>query len=262
MKSVHVLLATILALPATMLVEPQTATAAEDAFSKGAAILKISDERAAKYPDQTYVATMKIFKGGQEEGKDEARKTLVFKMSMKGLEKQFITFTAPGDVAGMKILMEDRDTIYIYSPDFQKVRRVAAHMQNQGFLGSEFTPEDMVLAKLSPSFDAELIGKTGDETELVLKPKQGVTSSFSKLQIFIDSKVGAITRIKYFDGSGNHVRTQTREDWTAFEGGQIPTKIKMKNEKTGDVTVIHLSELDVKTPVPDDLFSRRMLMRG
>ncbi len=177
MKSVHVLLATILALPATMLVEPQTATAAEDAFSKGAAILKVSDERAAKYPDQTYVATMKIFKGGKE----EARQTMVFKMSMKGLEKQFITFTAPGDVAGMKILMEDRDTIYIYSPEFQKVRRVAAHMQNQGFLGSEFTPEDMVLAKLSPSFDAELIGKTGDETKLVLKPKQGVSSSFSKL---------------------------------------------------------------------------------
>ncbi len=258
MKSVHVLLATILALPATMLVEPQTATAAEDAFSKGAAILKVSDERAAKYPDQTYVATMKIFKGGKE----EARQTMVFKMSMKGLEKQFITFTAPGDVAGMKILMEDRDTIYIYSPEFQKVRRVAAHMQNQGFLGSEFTPEDMVLAKLSPSFDAELIGKTGDETKLVLKPKQGVASSFSKLEVFIDSKVGGITRIKYFDGSGNHVRTQTREDWTPFEGVQIPTKIRMKNEKTGDETVINLSELDVKTPVPDDLFSRRTLMRG
>lgn len=256
MKSVHVLLATILALPTTMLVEPRAAVAAEDAFSKGAAILKIADERAAKYPDQTYVASMEIYKGGN------LRQTMVFKMSMKGLEKQFISFTAPGDVAGMKILMEDRDTIYIYSPEFQKVRRVAAHMQNQGFLGSEFTPEDMVLAKLSPSFDAELIGKTGDETKLVLKPKSGVSSSFSKLEIFIDSKVGGISRIHYFDTSGNHVRTQTRENWTAFDGAQIPTRIRMKNLKTGDETVINLSELDVKTPISDDLFSRRTLMRG
>lgn len=256
MKSVHVLLATILALPAIMLVQPQQAVAAEDAFTKGAAILKIADERAAKYPDQTYTATMEIFKSGN------LRQTMVFKMSMKGLEKQFIVFTAPGDVAGMKILMEDRETIHIYSPEFNKIRLVAAHMQNQGFLGSEFTPEDMVLAKLSNSFDAELIGKTGDETKLVLKPKQGIKSSFSKLEIFIDSKVGGITRITYFDGSGNHVRTQTREGWRPFEDVQIPTKIRMRNEKTGDETVINLSELDVKTPISDELFSRRMLLRG
>ncbi|MFY0541284.1 hypothetical protein [Nannocystis pusilla] len=36
----------------------------------------------------------------------------------------------------------------------------------------------------------------------------------------------------------------------------------MKNLKTGDETVINLSEIDVKTPVSDDLFSRRTLMRG
>lgn len=256
MKPSIVLLASALMLPATLVVAPAAASAAEDAFSKGAAILKVADERAAKFPDQTYTASMEIFKSGK------LRQTMVFKMSMKGLEKQFIEFTAPGDVAGMKILMEDRDTIYMYSPEFQKVRRIAAHMQNQGFLGSEFTPEDMVMAKLSPAWDAELIGKTGNETKLVLKPKSGATTSFSKLEIFIDSTVGGVTRIHYFDSAGNHTRTQLREAWTPFDGVQIPTRIRMKNLKTGDETVINLSEIDVKTPVPDDLFSRRTLMRG
>src|SRR5690606_29012936 len=129
------------------------------------------------------------------------------------------------------------------------------HMQNQGFLGSEFTPEDMVMAKLTPSFDAELKGKTGDETQLNLKPKSGVSSSFSKLEIFIDSKVGGVSRIHYYDLGGNHIRTQLREGWKLFEGAQVPTKIRMKNLKTGDETVINLSEIDVKTPVADDLFS-------
>lgn len=256
MKAVTVLLASALMLPATLTVAPAAVSAADDVFSKGAAILKVADERAAKFPDQTYVASMEIYKSGN------LRQTMVFKMSMKGLEKQFIVFTAPGDVAGMKILMEDRDTIYMYSPEFQKVRRIAAHMQNQGFLGSEFTPEDMVMAKLSPSWDAELIGKTGNETKLVLKPKSGVSSSFSKLELFIDSTVGGVTRIHYFDAAGTHTRTQSREGWTDFTGGKIPTKIRMKNLKTGDETVINLSEIDVKTPVSDDLFSRRTLMRG
>lgn len=258
MKPVTILLASVLALSATTTALPRVAVAADatDAFTKGAAILKISDERAAKYPDQKYTASMEIYKSGN------LRQTMVFEMSMKGLEKQFITFTAPGDVAGMKILMEDRDTIYIYSPEFQKVRRVAAHMQNQGFLGSEFTPEDMVMAKLSPNFDAELIGKTGDETKLVLKPKSGVSSSFSKLEIFIDAKVGGISRIHYFDPSGAHVRTQSREGWTPFDGAQIPTRIRMTNLKTKDETVINLSGIDVTTPISDDVFTRQMLMRG
>lgn len=256
MKPVSLLLAAFVATSGLSLAHSQPVSAAEDNVAKGSSILRVVDDRAARFPDQSYTATMEIFKRG------ELRSTMVFSMAMKSLEKQFITFTAPGDVAGMKILMEDSDTIYMYSPEFKKVRRVAAHMQNQGFLGSEFTPEDMVMARLSPNFDAELVGKTGSETQLNLKPKAGKTSSFSKLELFIDANVGGVTRIRYFDGAGNHVRTQVREGWTKFEDSQIPTKIRMKNEKTGDETVINLTGIDVKTPVADDLFSRRTLMRG
>jgi outer membrane lipoprotein-sorting protein len=252
MKPVSFLLATVLATSGVMLVPSQPVEAAVT----GADVLTKLDTLAVRFPDQTYKATMDIYKGGN------LRTTMVFGMWMKNLEKQFIHFTAPGDVAGMKILMEDRDTIYMYSPEFQKVRRVAAHMQNQGFLGSEFTPEDMVMAKLSPSFDAQLVGKEGSETKLVLKPKQGVSLSYSKLEIFIDSAVNGVTRINYFDSTGNHVRTQTREEWKPFEDMKIPTRVRMKNLKTGDETVINLSEIDVKTSISDDLFSRRTLMRG
>lgn len=256
MKPVSLLLATVLAISGAMFVQPQPVAAAEDLAAKGAAILKAADDRAVKFPDQKYTASMEIYKSGK------LRTTMVFSMVTKGLVKQFIHFTAPGDVAGMKILMESPTELYVYSMEFQKVRRIAAHMKNQGFNGSEFTPEDMVMAKLSPMFDAVLVGKTGNETQLDLKPKAGAETSFSKLEIFIDSSVGGITRIHYFDGAGNHIRTQTREDWKPFEDGMIPTKIRMKNLKTTDETVINLSEIDVKTPISEDIFSRRTLMRG
>lgn len=258
MKPAFVLFATLLVAPLA-LGPARTAVAAEDAAaSKGAAILKVADERAAAFPNQTYVASMKLLKG--KEGKET--KTMVFNMVMKDLEKQYIHFTAPGDVAGMKVLMTDADTIYIYSPEFQKVRRVAAHTQNQGFLGSEFTPEDMKLSRLAPSFDAALVGKTGNETTLTLTPKREGVTSYAKLEIVIDSTVGGITKIRYIDGSGNAVREQTRGGWTKHEGTMMPTEIRMKNLKTGDETVITLSQIDVKTPIADDIFSRRTLLRG
>ena len=246
-------LCSLLAMPAAAsLPVPTTAMAAADANK----VLAEIDRRAAVFEDQQYDATMSIFKGG------ELKKTLEFTMVMKGLDKQFITFTAPGDVAGMKVLMEGADSLHVYTPEFKKVRKVAAHMQGQGFMGSAFTYEDQTRIQLAPYFDATLVGKEGNETKLILTPKKGSAISFSKLEIFIDATVNGVTRIKYFDTAGTHVRTQTREEWKPFEDTKIPTQVRMKNLKTGDETVINLSELDVKTPVADDLFSRRTLMRG
>lgn len=131
MKPVSFLLATVLATSGVMLVPSQPALAAVT----GADVLAKLDSLAIRFPDQTYKATMEIYKSGN------LRTTMVFSMQMKNLEKQFIHFTAPGDVAGMKILMEDRDTIYMYSPEFQKVRRVAAHMQNQASSAASSRPK-------------------------------------------------------------------------------------------------------------------------
>jgi len=230
------------------------APAAADA--KGDAILARIDKDASRFADQAYVATMKIHRGGA------VKKTLVFEMTMKGLEKQYIVFKSPGDVAGMKVLMNGADELWMYNTEFKKVRRIAAHAQNQGFFGSHFTAEDMVLAKLSPAFNAAVSGKEGSKTTMTLTPKSGAKTSFSKLEVVIDSKVKAITLIRYFDGSGNLTRVQRREAWKKVSGLPLPTRITMEDTKSGNKTVIELSKVQVNQGITDDLFSRRTLLRG
>ena len=253
MKLSTVLSAVLVCTPVALAIAipPTVAEAATDA----AAVLKKLDKDAAAFADVSYVSSMEIWKNGSK------RKTLQFDMVMKGLDKQFITFTAPGDVAGMKILMV-ADELWMYSPEFQKVRKVAAHAQSQGFLGSEFTPEDMSQTNLSKLFNARLDGKSGTETTLTLTPKEGVESTFSKIELVIDSSKGGVTTLRYFDGAGNHVRTQSREGWTTIKDQPFPTTIRMKNLKTGAETVIQLTDIDVDTVVDDSLFSRRTLLRG
>jgi outer membrane lipoprotein-sorting protein len=231
--------------------QPAVAMAAD-----GNAILAEMDKRAESFEDQRYSAKMIIFKGGKE------RKTIAFDMVMEGLEKQFIEFTAPGDVAGMKVLMADANTLWMYSPEFKKVRKIAAHAQNQGFLSSEFAPSDMAMAKLSNGFDGEVKGKKGKETTMVLTPKSGSTSAYSKLEIVIDASKRGVTVIRYYDGSGNLVRVQTREGWKKVNGQPFPTRIVMENKKNGNKTVIELSNIRVNQGVDEGTFSRRNLLRG
>ncbi len=259
MKMRSVLLAlslgTVVATPAVAAGPSSSAPIAMAAVDANKILTEI-DRRAAVFTDQTYQASMAVYKGGA------LKKTLEFTMVMKGLDKQFITFTAPGDVAGMKVLMQDAQTLYVYTPEFKKVRRVAAHMQNQGFLGSTFTYEDMTQVQLSPFFSAELAGREGSETTLTLTPKEGVTTTYSRLDVVIDGTKGGVTKLRYFDGAGTHVRTQLREGWTKIDGELMPTQVTMTDLKSGDTTVVTLSDVQVNQGVEDGLFSRRMLLRG
>jgi len=254
MKSSTILAAFLVTAPAvavlgSLVLSPTVAQAAD-----ASAVLKKIDKDASVFSDTSYTATMEIYKGGTK------KTTLEFNMVMKGLTKQYIEFVAPGDVAGMKILMVG-DELHMYSPEFKKVRKIAAHTESQGFLGSEFTAEDMVMAQLSARFDAELSGQAGNETILTLTPKAEVQSQFSKLEVTIDKTKGGVTKIKYFDGSGNATREQTRGGWVKVEGQTMPTEISMMNLKTGAETKIKLSNVKVNQGVEDDLFSRRTLLR-
>lgn len=252
MKASPLVLALLVLAPVlSATVAPATAVAAD-----GNAVLAAIDGRAEAFRDQRYTASMEIRRGGK------AQKTLVFEMVMQGLEKQFIEFTAPGDVAGMKILMADKTELWMYSPEFKKVRKIAAHAQNQGFLGSEFTPEDMTMAKLSSSWDADIVRKQGSQTTMLLTPKPGMASTWTRLEIVVDSSKGGITRIGYFDGSGKLVREQRREDWREHAGHSMPTRIVMQNKKTGDETVITFTNVRVNEGVDESTFSRRSLLRG
>ncbi len=220
-----------------------------------AKILAEVDRRASVFKDQRYKATMEIIKAGQ------LKKTLEFTAVMKGLDKQLIEFTAPGDVAGMKVLMEDASNLYLYLPEFKKVRRVAAHVQNQGFLGSTFTYENMTQVRLSPFYDAEIGGKEGSLTTLILTPKEGIETSVSKIEVTIDGTKGGVTKLRYFDGSGADVREQERTDWVKIGDQLVPTRISMLDIKTGDVSVIKMSDIVVDQGVDESIFSRRELLR-
>jgi outer membrane lipoprotein-sorting protein len=221
----------------------------------GDKILVIADKRMDAFQDQSYSATMEITKGGS------LYKTLTFDMTMKGLDKQLIHFTSPGDVAGMKVLMADQDTIWTYSPEFKKVRKIAAHMQKQGFLGSHFRAEDMTLTKFAARFDATMAGRSGKQTTLSLTPKAGVTTTFSRLDIVIDATKGGVTKITYFEGD-TATREQRREGWKKIGGKPMPTQVVMVDLKSGDKTTIKLSNIKVNQGVDDGYFSKRTLLRG
>lgn len=233
-------------LPHAMLVDD---AAAPDELA--AKILTAVDARNTAFEDQSYTATMEVFKG------EKLSKTVTFAAQMKGLN-QLLTFKTA--LKGMKVLMLPKGDLYVYLPEFKKARRVAAHMKKQGFLGSEFTYQDMTDVRLSRSYTAKLAGREGKITTLSLAPKEGL--DIHPMQIDIDASKGGVTTLRYYNSEGELVRKQTRTDWKEIEGELMPTKVSMHNLKTGDTTVITLSSVVVNSGLDASIFSRRNLLRG
>ncbi|MGB0638377.1 MAG: outer membrane lipoprotein-sorting protein, partial [Myxococcota bacterium] len=65
----------------------------------------------------------------QEPGK--APRQMLFDVQNQG-EKRLVNFEAPGDMKGTRVLVLSRQQMWVYLPAYNKVRRVASHVTQQG----------------------------------------------------------------------------------------------------------------------------------
>lgn len=193
----------------------------------------------------------------QEPGKSE--KKLGLKVYVKGA-KRLTEFLAPADMKGTKILIESPTQMYVYLPAFGKVRRIASHVNDQGFMGLAFTPDDLANQTLAPSYDVTIAGDAGNEQKLVLAAKAGQTVSYPKIEMTVLKDKSVPSELKYYNAAGTHVKTETRSDYSCESGVCTPRELKMvDHSKGGHYTRMIRKEWKVNQTIEDSVFSKRNL---
>jgi len=117
-----------------------------------------------------------------KEGKEETRELVMFQ---KGSDKRMVKFTSPASQKGIAFLSLPNDIMYLYLPAFKKTRRIASHIKNTKFAGTDFTYEDMEAKRYSEKYIPELLKRDESHYILQLKPKEGIVTDFSKLVMWI-----------------------------------------------------------------------------
>jgi hypothetical protein len=193
----------------------------------------------------------------QEPGK--AEKKLGMKVYIKG-EKRFTEFTAPADMKGTKVLILSPTQMYVYLPAFGKVRRIASHTTDQGFMGMTFTQDDFASQSYGGAYAGQLLSEAGNDQKLALTPKAGQTTPYGKLEFSVTKDKSLPSEIKYFNAGGTHVKTETRSDYKCEGSVCTPMTLKMvDHSKGGHWTKFVTKEWKVNTELSDDLFSKRNL---
>jgi len=219
-------------------------------------VLKKVDQNLTKVDDQIYTGEISVIRDGK------TTKTLQFDVQLKGMVMKLVRFTAPGDVRGMTILTTEQGHMYVYLPSYRRVRRVAAHVRNQGFMGTDISPDDMGAAALSEGWIAKLESENEENWVLVLHPKPENETTYAKLRITVLKEYGGVSKLEYFSSKGKMIKTQVRDEWKTFGPITLPTRYTVTDLMTGSKTVMRFSDCEINPGIPDSIFTKRAIMRA
>ncbi len=178
----------------------------------------------------------------------------------KGVNKRLFRFTAPAAEAGIAFLSLPDEVMYLYMPAYGRERRIASHVKNQSFAGTDFSYEDLKEEKYSKRFSPKDLEETEDHYIIQLEPLPDVRSDYSKIIIHINKKHFYPEKMKSFDRGGQEFKVA---EYTFDKKGDYwyTKEIHMTNLKRDHSTRMIFEEVAFDTGLDDEIFTIRNLTR-
>lgn len=217
-----------------------------------AALAKVDEAtNRAKTQYLEYEATVKAA--------EKADRKVELAVWLKG-DKRLSEFLGPADVKGTKVLILSPTQMYVYLPAFGKVRRIASHTTDQGFMGMHFSQDELSITRYGALYEAT-IAKQDDKTiDLVLTAKKDAKPPYPKIELKVEKARNLPVEMRYFGESGKLLKTETRGAYTCEKDVCAPSELSMtEHGKAGAKTLLNRRKWKVNESMSDDLFSKRNL---
>jgi outer membrane lipoprotein-sorting protein len=216
-------------------------------------ILKKADEVTyAPEDQQAKVKMIMVDKRGNEQVREA-------EYIQKGSEMRLFRFTSPASQKGVAFLSLPDDVMYIYMPAYGKEQRIASHVKNQSFAGTDFSYDDMESKTMSEEYDPKLISETEDSYVLELVPKPDLRSDYSKLIMTVRKDNFYFSKVEYYDRGGRKVKILENKGIEKVNGYWVAMDMLMTDLLKDHSTRMVTEELVVDSNIPEEEFSVRKL---
>lgn len=224
----------------------------------GTAMLEKIDKALSNFDDQQILFAVENQKPGAN-----STQSMRFEARVQG-GKSIMKFLEPGDLKGTRVLSLSPTQMWIYLPEFSKVRRVASHALANGFMGTTLTQQDMAPPTYAALFDATIASDSDTEVVLDMTAKDPDTVAYGKMRMYVEKERTLPTKIEYLDEKGEVARTETRGDYDCNEKGYCMFGVmKMVDHTRGDAwTTLTPIEKQVDVGMDEQLFTVRTLQMG
>jgi outer membrane lipoprotein-sorting protein len=233
-------------------------TSPAHAESPGDRAIRLWDEAMRAAKDQSFEYDVIT----QEPGKEKLR-VQKMQVRVKGPSWRRMEWTYPGDVKGMKVLILSLSQMYVYLPEFKKIRRVAGHVRQQSFLGTALSQDDMSITQYGEVYSGRLTGEDDKTWRVEATRRPGKDFPYGKLQLTILKKEHYASEILYFSDKGAKLKSETRTGYSCKGRICNPKELKMTDHtRNGLWTKLVMTDWKINTGIPDSVFTPRDLQRG
>jgi len=221
----------------------------------GPEILTKVDQVMNAPKDQTYKATTIMTDSAGNV------KTRTSQMMQKGKDLRLIRFLDPPNERGISFLVLEDETMYLYLPEFHKVRRIASHVKNEPFMGTDFSYDDISLTEFSKWYDATLESETDAHYVLKLVPKPEEDKDYSKLMMWVIKTNFCVEKVEFYDKKQELFKVEEMRGYRKIGEYWAPKEMEMKNLKDNHSTKMVLQSQEYDKDIPDSTFTERNLKR-
>ena len=224
--------------------------AAQDASE----ILNKLDDVVYASEDQTSKVTLVLT---DRSGNERTREADIWQ---KGTDKRLFRFTAPAAETGIAFLSLPDDVMYLYMPAFGRERRIASHVKNQSFAGTDFSYEDLESTRYADKYEPMLLEETSEHFILELTPLPDVRSDYSKVIAYVNKDNYYPEKMESYDRGGQKAKIadyafEKKDDYWYIK------EIYMQNLKRDHNTRMTFRDVAFDTGLDDGIFTVRNLTR-
>ncbi len=205
------------------------------------------------------------------DGKGKKRERVMENLRRRkaGQLQSIVRFRSPQEVAGTAFLMLERNEgdseQYIYLPGLKRTRRIVGREREGSFMGSDFSYADFERRDTRLSTHEKLPDEDvgGIKTHVIRStPKSSADSGYSKIETWVRQDNFLPLRIKFYDKSGNLLKTFYTKRIKTMDGRPVIVEAQMINKQTSHSTELIVDNLTPRKDIPDTAFTPTALEHG
>jgi outer membrane lipoprotein-sorting protein len=219
-----------------------------------AEILERVDRTINAPKDQEMEATLILI---DEKGNERQR---VVQMYQKGEDRRLARFTEPADQRGIAMLSLPGGNIYLYLPAYKKVKRIASHVKNNRFAGTDFTYEDMEAKSYAENYQASILKTESNHFVLQLIPNDK-DSDYSKLVMWVRKDNFVADKIEFYDRADRLGKRLVCSSIEKIDGYWVTREQEMTDLMRNHRTRMIMRDIHFDQGLSEGLFTERQLSR-
>ena len=222
-------------------------------------IVKKADEKMRGEKSSESTMTMKIVRPSWT-------RSVSFKTWTLGTDYSLVYITAPAKEKGQSFLKR-KNEMWNWNPAINRVIKLPPSMLAQGWMGSDFTNDDMlnqssIVVDYTHAFSGNENISGKDCYKITLTPKEDAPVVWGRVILWISKNDYLQLKAEYYDEDGYLVKTETGSDIKTMDGRVLATRFELvPADKKGNLTIVTLDAIKFNVSLAESFFSQQNLQK-